>query len=49
MSQNLGVNQAVFFFLFRQQLQDLKAPYAYAVIIITSEGLGKESDDVYCN
>lgn len=35
------------FFLFRQHLPNLKTFTAYAIIIIESEGLGKESDDVY--
>lgn len=36
-----------FFFLFRLYLPNLKACYACAIIIIASEGSGKESDDVY--
>lgn len=36
-----------FFFLVRQHLPNLKTLYAYAIIIIESEGLGKESDDAY--
>lgn len=34
-------------FLFRQHLPNLKSPYAYTIIIIESEDLGKLSDDVY--
>lgn len=35
------------FFTIQAAFTNLKAPYAYAIIIIESEGLGKLSDDVY--